>query len=69
LGKWRKDIEKAVSEGEDYNAHLHTLLPSPKTESEKIAMWQVHFRKIVTKDLCPAGEKKSKKDIANEITR
>jgi len=58
-----------VNDGEDYNAYSHTLLSSPKTESEKIAMWWVHFRKIVTKDLCPAGEKKSKKDIANEITR
>ena len=58
-----------MNDGEDYNAYLHALLPSSKTESEKIAMWMVHFRKIVTKDLCPAGEKKSKKDIANEITR
>jgi len=69
LGRWRKDIEKAVSEGEDYNTYLHALLPSPKTEPEKIAMQLVHFRKIETNHLCPAGEKKSRKEIANEITK
>jgi len=43
LSQWRKDIEKAVSEGEVYASYSHTLVPLAKSESETLAMHLVHF--------------------------
>jgi len=37
LSRWREEIQKAVSEGENYNMYSHMLLASPWTDSEK---WQ-----------------------------
>jgi len=70
LSRWREDISKAVSEGEDYDKYSHILIPSPKTEPEKIVMRMMHFRKIETNNLCPvAKEKKSKEEESAKITR
>jgi len=70
LGKWREEISKAVSEGEDYAAYSNILLPSPKTEPEKMAMRLLHFKRIDTNNLCPVvSKKKSKEEEALEITK
>jgi len=58
LKHWREDILKAVSEGEQYEAYSSILIPSPKTDSEKMAMWLIHFEKIDSKSLCPVNVKK-----------
>ncbi len=58
-----------MSEGEVYNEYSDILVPSPKTDSEKLAMWLVYFKKIKTSTLCPAKHGISKEDQAAEITR
>jgi len=60
---------EAVKEGEDYVKHSHVLLPSAKTDSEKIAMWLVYFKKIETNGLHPVRIEKSKEEKAAEIVR
>jgi len=51
LGQWRDEIQTAVNEGEDYVQYSNILLPSAKTDAEKIAMRLIHFKKIETKCL------------------
>jgi len=68
LAQWRDDIAKGVSEGNDEETYANTLLPSPKTEAEKVAMWLIHFEKIDSKSLwlaCAAD--KTKEEKAAEI--
>jgi len=65
LGKWREEIIKAVSEGEDYAAYWNILLPFPKTEPEKMAMWLLHFKRIDTNNLCPVTSKKEQRRGSN----
>jgi len=60
---------EAVKEGEDYVKHSHVLLPSAKTDSEKIAMWHTHFKKIETYGLHLVRIEKSKEEKSAEITR
>jgi len=69
LHKWRQDILTAVREGEDYDAYSNTLLPSPKNESEVLAMRRVHFRKIEANCLSPENITKTKEEKAAELTR
>jgi len=69
LHQWREDITEAVKEGEDYARYSHVLLPSAKTDSEKIAMRLVYFKKIETNGLHPVRIEKSKEEKAAEITR
>ncbi len=69
LSQWRKDLIKGVSEGEVYEEYSNILVPSPKTDSEKLAMRLVYFKKIKTSMLCPAKHSISKEDQAAEITR
>jgi len=69
LARWRDDILTAVREGETYNEYSNTLIPSPKTESEIMAMRLIHFEKIDSKSLHPASVKqKTKDEKAAEIT-
>ncbi len=69
LHRWREDIMEAVKEGEDYAKYSHVLLPSAKTDSEKIAMQLIHFRKIEMNSLHPVRIEKSKEEKATEITK
>jgi len=68
LSRWREEIEKAVSEGENYSTYSHMLLPSPRTDSEKVAMKLVHFKKIERSGLQTAVCGKTKEEKAAEIT-
>jgi len=69
LKHWREDILKAVSKGEQYEAYSSILIPSPKMDSEIMAMQLIHFEKIDSKSLCPVSvEKKTKEEKAAEIT-
>jgi len=67
LSQWRKDIEKAVSEGEKYASYLHTLIPLAKLESKTLAMCLVHFKKIESVHLHPAKVEKTKEEKVAEI--
>jgi len=69
LSQWRKDLLKGVSEGEVYEEYSNILVPSPKTDSEKLAMQLVYFKKIDTSTICPAKQGMSKEEQAAEITR
>jgi len=69
LSRWRQEIEEAVREGENYNIYSHTLLPLPKTESEKLAMKLVHFRKIESSSLCVQMVPLTREEKAAEVTR
>jgi len=69
LSQWRKDIEKAVSEGEKYASYSHTLVPLAKSESETLAMRLVHFKKIESVHLHPATVEKTKEEKVAEVTR
>jgi len=69
LHKWRQDILTAVREGEHYDEYSNTLLPSPKNESEVLAMRLVHFRKIEANCLSPENITKTKEEKAAELTR
>jgi len=69
LAQWRDDIAKGVSEGNDEETYANTLLPSPKTEAEKVAMRLIHFEKIDSKSPWLAGAAdKTKEEKAAEIT-
>jgi len=69
LSQWRQEIEEAVREGKNYDTYLHTLLPLPKTESEKLAMQLVHFQKIESSGLCAKAIQVTKEEKASEIMR
>ena len=53
LGKWRKRIEQAVSEGTDYEEYASVLLPATAatTASEKLTMKLLHFELVDVKKL------------------
>jgi len=69
LARWRDDISTAVQEGETYKEYSNTLIPSPKTDSEIMAMQLIHFEKIDSNSLHPASvQKKTKDEQAAEIT-
>jgi len=67
--RWREEIKEAVREGENYDTYSHTLLPLPKTESEKLAMQLVHFRKIESSSLCVQTVPLTREEKAAEVTR
>ena len=46
LARWREEIEKGVSEGEDRLKYSSSLKPAAKTESEKVAMKLLQFREV-----------------------
>jgi len=59
-----------LSEDKDYKKYSYVLLPSFKTEPEKMAMQLMHFRKIETNNLCPVKEMKRKRNqlrLQNEL--
>jgi len=58
----------AVREGKDYDAYSNTLLPSPKNESEVLAMQLVCFQKIESECLSPENSTKIKEEKTAELT-
>jgi len=62
LARWHEDIDKAVSEGEQYEEYAITLIPQAKTDAEKISLTLVTLQKINYDDLPKKRKQKRKKE-------
>jgi len=70
LARWHEDIDKAVSEGEQYEEYANTLIPQAKTDADQIALTLVTLQKINYDDLPKKmSVEETKKKKGEEITR
>jgi len=69
LKRWREEIEQAVREGEKYEEYANIFLPHAKTDSEKIALTLVHFRRIDYNNLPKVSVAQTKEKRGEDITR
>jgi len=69
LKRWQEDIEKAVSEGEQYKEYANICMPQAKTEAERIALTLVQFCRVAYNSLPKSLPEKSQEKRGEEITR
>jgi len=69
LKRWQEDIEKAVSEGEQYKVYTNICMPQAKTEAERIALTLVQFCRVAYNSLPKSLPEKSQEKRGEEITR